>query len=73
MSNTAITALVAACCGVAALSAFVGLIVVPTIQAYSRAWERVAAVFLSLYVLAALLGMGVVLGGVIVLNWTKVF
>jgi hypothetical protein len=73
MSNTAITSLVAACAGVTGLVAFVWLIVVPALHAYSRAWERVAAVFLSLYVLAALLGIGIVLGGVIVLNWTKVF
>jgi hypothetical protein len=35
--------------------------------------ERVAVVLLSLYVLAALIGIGVVLGGLIVLEWPRVF
>jgi len=36
-------------------------------------WQRVAAVVLSLYVLAALIGVGIVLGGLIVLEWPRVF
>jgi predicted PurR-regulated permease PerM len=73
VSNTSITYLVAACCGVFGLAAFTAFILVPAWNAYSRAWERVAAAFLSLYVLAALLGLGVVLGGVVVWFWDRVF
>ena len=43
MSNTTITYLVGACCGVFALTAYVAFILVPAWTAYSRTWERVAA------------------------------
>lgn len=68
MTNTAITHLVAACAGVFGLAAFAGLVLVPAVRAYSRAWERVVAVVLSLYVLAALVGMGIA-GGLAVALW----
>jgi len=72
MSNAAITNLVAACAGVFGLTAFVGLVAIPAVSSYSRLWERVAAAFLSLYVLAALLLVGAVLGGVIVYEWDRI-
>lgn len=72
MSNEAVTYLVAACAGVAVLSAYVGLILIPAIQSYSRAWERVAASFLSLYVLLALLGVGAAGGAAIVWFWDRI-
>ena len=59
MSNQAITYLVAACAGVAVLTAYVGLILVPAWTAYTRLWQRVAATVLTLYVLAVLVGIGV--------------
>ncbi|MEA2298999.1 MAG: hypothetical protein QOF77_1935 [Solirubrobacteraceae bacterium] len=58
MSNTTTIYIVGACCGVLGLIAFVGLILVPAWASYSRLWQRMAASFLSLYVLAALLGLG---------------
>jgi O-antigen ligase len=58
MSNTTTIYIVASCCGVLGLVAFVGLILVPAWGSYSRLWQRLAASFLSLYVLAALLGLG---------------
>lgn len=73
MSNTTVTYLVGACCGVFGLAAFISLVVVPAVTSYRRAWERAAAVVLSGYVLAALLGLGVVLGAVIVVEWPRVF
>jgi hypothetical protein len=68
MSNETITYVVAACSGVLGLAAYVGLIVVPAWQAYSRVWERVAATFLTLYVLAAFMMLGVLAGAAVV--WT---
>jgi hypothetical protein len=73
MSNMAITYLVGACLGVLGLAAFLALVVIPTVTAYRRPLERVAAVVLSLYVLAALVGIGVVLGALIVVEWPRVF
>lgn len=58
MSNTTTIYIVGAGCGVLGLVAFVGLILVPAWGSYSRLWQRLAASFLSLYVLAALLGLG---------------
>jgi hypothetical protein len=62
MSNTSVTYLVGACAGVFSLAAFTAWVVVPAWSAYSRAWERVAALFLSLYVFAAFVGIGIAAG-----------
>jgi hypothetical protein len=72
VSNTSITYLVAACCGVFALSAYVAFILVPAWTAYSRVWERVAAAVLSLYVLAAFAALGVGGGAAIVWFWDRI-
>ena len=72
MSNTTVTYLVAACCGVFGLAAFAAWIVVPAWTAYSRLWERVAATFLSLYVLLALVGIGVLGGALVVWFWDRI-
>jgi hypothetical protein len=73
MSNTTITYLVGACLGVFGLTAFCALVLAPALTAYRRPLERVAVVILALYVLAALIGIGVVLGGLVVLEWPRVF
>ena len=55
--------------GVAAavcLVIFVTLILTPALSAYGRVWEKTAAGFLSLFVLAALVIGGVVIGLAIV-------
>ena len=62
MSNVSITYLVIACSSVFGLAIFVWLILVPAWKSYSTLWERVAATFLSLYVLATLVGIGVLAG-----------
>lgn len=54
--------------GLVALVAFVFLIAAPAWGSYGRVWERIAAGFLSVYIGAALLGVGVAAGvGVIAL------
>jgi hypothetical protein len=73
VSNTSVTYLVGVCCGVFGLAAFVALVVVPAVTAYRRLWERVAVVVLSGYVLAALVGLGVVLGVLVVVEWPRIF
>jgi hypothetical protein len=60
MSRSEINELVAAGAAVISLAVFAGLILVPVWSSYSRVWERLAATVLSLYVLAVLLGVGVV-------------
>ena len=73
MSNHAITYLVGACLGVFGLAIFSVLVIAPAVVSYRRAPERIAAVILSLYVLAALLGLGILLGAVVVGEWPRVF
>jgi hypothetical protein len=73
VSNTNVTYLVGACSAVLGLAVFISLVVVPAVTAYRRVWERVAAVVLSGYVLAALVGIGVLLGALIVVEWPRVF
>ena len=58
MSNTSITYLIAAVVAVTSLSLWTWLIAVPAFTAYNRWWHRVAAVVMSVYVLAAMLGAG---------------
>jgi hypothetical protein len=52
--------------GLICLVAFVALILAPAVSAHGRVWEKTAAGLLSVFVLAALLVLGVVLGLVIV-------
>lgn len=72
MSNTSIAYLVGACTGVFSLAAFAAWVLVPAWTAYSRVWERVAAAFLSLYVLAAFVGLGVLAGAAVVYFWDRI-
>jgi hypothetical protein len=48
--------------GLVTLVTFVVFIMVPAWGSYGRLWERVAASFLSLYIGAALLGVGIAAG-----------
>jgi len=73
MSNTTITYVVGAGCAVIGLIAFCTLIMVPALTAYRRPAQRVAVVVLSAYVLAALVGVGILLGALVVLEWPRLF
>jgi hypothetical protein len=73
MSKTAITYVVVACCAVFGVAAFAAFIVAPAWSAYTKLWERLAATFLSLYVLVGLLLVGAVLAYFVVLFWDRVF
>ncbi|HEY5428919.1 MAG TPA: hypothetical protein VIK04_07345 [Solirubrobacteraceae bacterium] len=73
MSNTTVTYLVGAGCAAIGLIAYLMLVVVPSVTAYRRPVQRVAAVVLSVYVLAAFIGAGVLLGALIILEWPRFF
>ena len=51
---------------------FVTLILSPALSAYGRIWEKAAAGFLSLFVLAALVIGGVLIGLVVVYYYTDI-
>ena len=71
MTSTAIIYLVGACAAVFSLTAYAAWVVVPAWTAYTRAWERVAALFLSLYVLVAFVGIGMAAGVGVILAWDR--
>jgi hypothetical protein len=58
--------------GFVSITAFVALILAPALGGYGRAWEKLVAGVLSLFVLAALVLVGLVIGVVIFLNWDKI-
>lgn len=72
MTNAGASILIAGTCGTLALVAFVWFIVLPAWNAYSRIWERAAAAFLSIYVLAALLLIGAAGGAAIAYYWDRI-
>jgi hypothetical protein len=58
--------------GLISLVAFVGLILVPALSSFGRVWEKAAAGFLSLFVFAALILIGVVLGLAVVYYYNDI-
>jgi hypothetical protein len=58
--------------GLLSLLAFAVLILVPAIGSYGRGWEKATAAFLSLFVLAALVMLGVAAGALVVYNWSDI-
>lgn len=72
MSNQDITYVVGGVCALATLLAFGLLVVRPAWGSYGRVWERLAASFLSLYVLATFIGAGVGVGLVVVWFWDRI-
>ena len=72
MSNTAITYSVAVFAGVCSLTAFAGWVLIPAWSAYTRAWQRAAAVFLTLYVLAAFVAVGFAIGIAVIYFWDRI-
>jgi hypothetical protein len=71
MKPESIIYLVAGASAVIVLAAYVGLILVPAWTAYSRAWERLAATFLSLYVLGGFIVLGVAGGAAVIWFWDR--
>ncbi len=58
--------------GLVCLVVFVTLILSPALSAHGRLWEKAAAGFLAVFVLAALIVLGVVIGLVIVLYYPEI-
>lgn len=73
MSNDAIVQLVAIGAAVVGLIAFFTLVTVPVASAYERVWERIVASLLSLWVLAALMGVGALAGAAVIYYWPRLF
>jgi hypothetical protein len=52
-------------------AAYVFFIVIPAVRAYGRVWERLAAGFLTIYIVATLLGIGAVVGLAVVWSYDR--
>jgi hypothetical protein len=57
--------------GLVALVAYAVLIVAPAWASYGRWWERFAASFMTLFILATLVGVGAGIGAAIVWSWDR--
>jgi len=72
MTNEQIIYTVAIGSGVLGLLAYIAFILVPAWGAYSRVWERLAASFLTLYVLAAFVILGAAGGAAVIYFWDRI-
>jgi hypothetical protein len=72
VSNQQVTDVVVGACAVLGLAVYVVLLLVPAWGSYTRVWERIGAAFLSLYVLAAFVGMGAAGGLAIAWFWDRI-
>jgi len=50
---------------------YLAFILAPAVSAYGRAWERIAAGFLTLYILGTLLGIGAAIGLAVVWSYDR--
>jgi hypothetical protein len=62
LKHLSVTEITLGVTSVVAFVAFVIFIVAPSWASYGRLWERIAAGFLSIYIGAALLGVGIAVG-----------
>lgn len=60
--NISTTQLVLALAAGVVGAGYIALILVPAWECYGRLWEKLAATFLSLYILVTLLGIGSAIG-----------
>ena len=65
MSNDTLMYLIAGASGGISVIAWTGLVLIPAWTSFSRVWERLVATVLSLYILAAFLLAGSLLGAAI--------
>ena len=50
---------------------YLAFILTPAVSAYGRVWERIAAGFLTLYILGTLLGIGAAIGLAVVWSYDR--
>jgi hypothetical protein len=72
MDPLTVTYIILAAAGVVGFSFFAVWILAPAWTSYGRTWERLAAGTLSVFVLAAFAGTGVVIGLIVVYYWDEI-
>lgn len=58
--------------GLISLLAFTALILVPAVGSFGRTWEKATAALVSVFVLIALLALGIAVGIAIVYYWDDI-
>lgn len=58
--------------GLICLVTFATLILAPALSSYGRVWEKIAAGFLSFFLLLVLVSIGVGIGVLIVVNYNQI-
>jgi hypothetical protein len=71
VDSLTLTYIIIGAAGLIGFASFAVLIFAPTWTAYGRTWERLAAAFLSVFVLAAFAGAGVAVGLVLLYYWDE--
>ena len=72
MDSLTVTYIILASAGVVGFTSFAVLILAPAWTAYGRTWERFAAAFLSVFVLAAFAGTGIGIGLIVLYYWDQI-
>jgi hypothetical protein len=72
MDSLTVTYIVLAATGLAGIACYAVLILAPAWTAYGRTWERFAAAFLSLFVLAGFIGAGFGIGLIVLYYWDQI-
>jgi hypothetical protein len=72
VDSLTVTYIILASAGVIGFASFAVLILAPAWTAYGRTWERFAAAFLSVFVLAAFAGTGVGIGLIVLYYWDQI-
>ena len=71
MDELSTTQIVLGAAGVVVFIGYVALIAIPAWASYGRVWERIAATFLTLYILGTLVGIGAGLGVAIIWSYDR--
>jgi hypothetical protein len=72
VDSLTVTYIILAAAGVVGFGTFAVLIFAPAWTAYGRTWERFAAAFLSMFVLAAFAGLGLGVGLILLYYWDQI-
>jgi O-antigen ligase len=72
VDHITVTYIILSAAGLIGLASFAYLILIPAWTAYGRTWERLAAAFLSMFVLAAFAGTGLAIGLVLLYYWDEI-
>ena len=72
VDSLTVTYIILAASGVVGFGTFAVLIFAPAWTSYGRTWERFAAAFLSMFVLAAFAGLGLGIGLIVLYYWDQI-